>query len=68
MLEGHDETMKSIDAALQGIKRDMLLNDNYESLAGRAGGLKDGLMKLRVDIKLRVNIKCLLKTSRPTLQ
>ena len=32
-LEGHEEKVKSIDADLQVIKRDMLLLDDYESLA-----------------------------------
>ena len=32
LLEGHEETLKSIDADLQRIKRDMLLIDEYESI------------------------------------
>ena len=40
------------------INRDMLLIDNYESLAGRAGGLEEALIELRVAIKrLLRNIK-----------
>ena len=35
----------------QGIKRDMLLIDGYESLAARAAGLEDASFELRVTIK-----------------
>ena len=51
LLEGLEENLKSIGTNLQGIKRDMLLIDNYESLAGRAGGLEEALFELRVAIK-----------------
>ena len=40
LLESHEERLKSIDTDLQGIKCNMLLINNYESLAGRAGGLE----------------------------
>ena len=35
MLEGHEERLKRIDTDLKGIKHDMLLKDDYESLAGK---------------------------------
>ena len=47
----HEERLKSIDTDLQGIKRDMLLIDDYESLAGRENGLEEALFELRVAIK-----------------
>ena len=55
MLEGHEEKLKSIDADLQGIKRDLLLINDYESLAGRAAGLEEA------SFEIQVAIKCLLK-------
>ena len=55
LLKGHEERLKNIDVDLRGIKRDMLLIDDYESLAGRAADLKE------VSVKLRVAIKRLLK-------
>ena len=39
LLESRDDRLKSIDTDLQAIKRNMLLIDDYESLAGRAGVL-----------------------------
>ena len=51
LLESHKERLKSIDTDLQGIKCDMLLIDDCESLAGRAGGLEEASRKLRVTIK-----------------
>ena len=51
MLEGSEEKLKSIDTDLQGIKRDMLLIDEYESLVRRTGGLEEALFELRVAIK-----------------
>ena len=46
LLGGREERLKIIDSNLQGIKRDMLLIDDYESLAGRAGVLEEGLFEL----------------------
>ena len=58
LLERHEERLKSIDTDLQGIKRDMLLIDDYESLAGRAGGFEEASFELRVAIKrLLKNVK-----------
>ena len=55
LLKGHEGRLKSIDTDLQAIKRDMLLIDDYESLAGKADGLEEDLFDLRVAFK------CLLK-------
>ena len=55
MFEGLEERLKSFDTELQGIKRDMLLIDHYESPAGKAAGLEE------VSFALQVTIKCLLK-------
>ena len=41
LLESHDKRFKSIDTDLQSIKSDVLLIDDYESLAGKAGGLEE---------------------------
>ena len=58
MLEEHEERLKSIDSDLQCIKHDMLLMDDYESIAGRAGGLDEALFDLQLSIKRRLkNIK-----------
>ena len=58
LLESHEERLKSIDTDLQGIKRDMLLIDHYESLAGRADDFEVDSFKLQVAIKrLFKNIK-----------
>ena len=46
LLEGHYERLKSINADLQGIKQDMLLIDDYESLAGKAAGLEEASSEL----------------------
>ena len=67
VLEGHEERLKSIDSDLQGIKRDTLLIDDYESLAGKAGGLEEALFELRVAIKrLLKNIKTESTASKAT--
>ena len=50
-LENHEERLTTIDTDLQAIKRDMLLIDNYENLAGREDGLEETLFELRVAIK-----------------
>ena len=50
-LESHEERLKTIDSDLQCIKRDLLLIDDYKSLAGRANGLEEALFELRVAIK-----------------
>ena len=55
LLEGHEERLKSINADLQGIKQDLLLIDDYKSLAAKPVGLEE------VSFELRVAIKCLLK-------
>ena len=58
LLESHEESLKSVDTDLHAIKCDMLLIDDYESLVGRADGLKEALFDLRVAIKhLLKNIK-----------
>ena len=58
LLEGHEEKLKSIDTDLQGRKKYLLLIDDYESLAGRAGGLEEASFELQVAIKrLLKNIK-----------
>ena len=58
LLKRHEERLKSIDTDLQAMKRDMLLIDDYESLAGMADGLEESLFDLRVAIKrLMKNIK-----------
>ena len=49
-LESHEERLKTIDADLQAIKRDMLLIDDYERLVGKADGLVEALFNLRVAI------------------
>ena len=46
LLEGHEERLKNIDVDLQGIKRDMLLIEDYESLARRAADLEEALFEL----------------------
>ena len=51
LLESREERLKGIDSDLQAIKRDMLLIDDYESLAGRADGMEEALFELRVAIK-----------------
>ena len=55
LLESQEGRLKSIDTDLQGIKRDMLPIDDFESLARRASGLEEVLFEVRVAIK------CLLK-------
>ena len=45
-LESHKERLQKIDTDLQGIKRDMLLIEDYASLAGRAEGLEEALFEL----------------------
>ena len=60
LLERHEERLKCNDTDLQAIKCDMLLIDDYKSLAGRAcaDGLEQALVDLRVAIKrLLKNIK-----------
>ena len=44
--KGHEERFKSINTNLQGIKRDVLLIDDYESLAGRVAGLEQASFEL----------------------
>ena len=51
LLESHEERLKNINTDIQSINHDMLLIDDYESLAGRADGLEEALFKLRVAIK-----------------
>ena len=46
VLEGHEERLKSIDTDLQRIRYDMVLIDDYESLAGKAGGLEQALFEV----------------------
>ena len=46
LLESHEDRLKSIDIDLQAIKRDLLLIEDYESLAGRADGLEEALFEL----------------------
>ena len=66
LLEGHEEKLKSIDADLQ-LKRDMVLIDNHESLAGRASDLEEASFELRVAIKrLLENIKSESTVSKET--
>ena len=49
---------QSINTNLQGIKRDKLLINDYESLAGRVAGLEEASFELQVAIKrLRNNMK-----------
>ena len=43
LLESHEDRLKTIDTDLHSIKRDMLLIDGYESLAGKADGLEEAL-------------------------
>ena len=50
-LEGYEERVKSIDADLQVIKRDMLLIGDYNSLAERAAVLEEASFEIRVAIK-----------------
>ena len=58
LLEGHEERLKSIDTDLQGIKCDMLLINDYGSLAGKAAGLEEASFELQVAIKrLLKNVK-----------
>ena len=51
LLEGYEEKLKSINTYMQGLKRDMLLIDEYESLAGKAAGLEEASFELQVAIK-----------------
>ena len=51
ILQGHEEKLKGIDADLQGIKHDILLIDDHESLAGRAVGLEEASFDLQLAIK-----------------
>ena len=61
-VRGHEERLKSTNSDLQGIKHDMLVIYDYESLAGKAGGLEEASFKLRVTIKhLLKNIKTFSK-------
>ena len=53
-LEGQEERVKSIDADLQVIKRDMLLIGEYKSLAERATALEEASVVIRVAIKGRL--------------
>ena len=53
-LEGHEERIKSIDADLQIIKRDMLLLGDYKSLAEKATALEEASFEIRVAIKRRL--------------
>ena len=53
-LEGHEERIKSIDADLQVIKRDMLLLGDYKSLAEKATALEEASFEIRVAIKRRL--------------
>ena len=53
-LEGHEERVKSIDADLQVIKREMLLIGDYKSLAERAASLEEASFEIRVAIKGRL--------------
>ena len=53
-LEGHEERVKSISDDLQGVKRDLLMIDDYESLAERAAGLEEVSFEIRVVIKRRL--------------
>ena len=46
LLESHEDKLKSIDTDLQAIKRDMLLTDDYESLAGTANGMEQTFFEL----------------------
>ena len=41
VLVDHEERLKSIDSDLQGMKRDMLLINDDESQAGKAGDLEE---------------------------
>ena len=43
LLESHEERIKAIDTNLPAVKRDMLLIDDYECLAGNADGLEVAL-------------------------
>ena len=53
-LQGHEERVKSINADLQVIKRDMLLIGDYKSLAERAVVLEETSFEIRVAIKRRL--------------
>ena len=67
LLEEHEESLKSIDTDLHGIKRDMLLIDDDESLAGKAPGLEKASFALCVAIKCLVkNIKAESAVSKET--
>ena len=46
LLGSHEDRLKSIDTDLQAIKRDMLLTDDYESLAGTANDLEETFFEL----------------------
>ena len=46
VLEGQEERLKSINTNLKGKIRDILLIDDYESLAGRAAGLEEASFEL----------------------
>ena len=54
LLEGHEESVKIIEADLHVIKRDMLLIDDYKSLAETAAVLKKASFEIRVAIKRRL--------------
>ena len=46
LVESYEERLKSTATDKQGMKRDMLLIDNYDSLAGREDGLEEALFEL----------------------
>ena len=58
-LEGHEERIKSIDAGLQIIKRDMLLLGDYKSLAEKATALEEavGARKRKYEKAFGVDIR-----------
>ena len=53
-LEGHEQRVKSFDAGVQVIKRDMLLIGDYKSLEERAALLEKASFEIRVAIKRRL--------------
>ena len=51
LVEGLNEKLKTISTDLQGIKCDILLINNHESLAGKAADLEEASFKQRIAIK-----------------
>ena len=66
-LDGNEERVKSLSDSLQGIQHDLLLVDDYETLAARASRLEEASYEIRVAIKRRLkDIKAEATASKET--